>query len=468
MKIKNQIFASLFATALVVGCANGDDYGTGDLKAGCIDATATAQVASIITASTSAIKEYTEDDIIEAYVTSSDEGGNFYKSISLVSLDNQKGFSIPVDQYNLYTQYAPGQKVYVKLKGLFYQSRTGSATRGLQIGANFENNVGRIPSISYKNSIVRACEDSVDEDAIVKHLSINQAKNDNYLNQLIEFDAVQFTEASIGNTYFSAAMNPVATWTATNHLIEDAAGNTIIVRISEFATFATKAVASGSGKIRGVLTKYNSDYQFMVRTEGDIQLTEDRLVDEPVNPEEPTAPTNLLFGGSDFENWTTFNASIVASFGLKPYAVHGVGTGTLGGNSLHLNGTPTANDYVFTISASAHGTIPANPTKITFWVKGTSAKSLSLNIYRPGSGYDVFNVGDLGTSPVTLFKAAINAQGNGTNSYTGSINTAGNWVKVTLDISDVQLNTATTGDLFALKVGSASAYNLHIDNIEIQ
>jgi len=30
-------------------------------------------------------------DYIEAYVTSSDEGGNFYKSISMMSLDGLKG-----------------------------------------------------------------------------------------------------------------------------------------------------------------------------------------------------------------------------------------------------------------------------------------------------------------------------------------------------------------------------------------
>src|SRR5690606_32879354 len=95
--------------------------------------------------------------------------------------------------------------------------------------------------------------------------------------------------------------------------------------------------------------------------------------------------------------------------------------------------------------------------------------SLSINVYRATSGYDVFNVGNLGTSSVTLTKASINASsGNGSNSYTGAIDTAGQWVKVTLDISDVNINTGTSGDLFALKVGSASAYDLHIDNIEIQ
>ena len=145
-----------------------------------------------------------------------------------------------------------------------------------------------------------------------------------------------------------------------------------------------------------------------------------------------------------------------------------MGTGDLGTNSLYLNGTPTGNDYVYTISSAARGTIPATPTKITFWVKGTSAKSLSLNVYRSTTGYDVFNVDNLTTSAVTLNKAALNTADNGTNSYIGTIDTNGQWVKITLNISDVSINNSNTGDIFALKVGKDALYDLHIDNIEIQ
>src|SRR5690606_3808153 len=174
-----------------------------------------------------------------------------------------------------------------------------------------------------------------------------------------------------------------------------------------------------------------------------------------------------LFTGADFEDWTDFTSAI-NNFGLKPYAVQGMGTGALGTNSLHINGTPTANDYVFTILASAQGNIPATPTKITFWVKGTSAKSLSINIYRTTSGYEVFNVGNLTNTSITLDKAVINDAGNGTNAYTGTIDTNGQWVKITLNLADVAINKSTSGDIFALKVGNNAAYDLHIDNIEIQ
>lgn len=460
-----KLIASIAFMATLTSCVNSDDYGSPDLSNECVTIPKTKEVAEVTNIATGTATQYTTDenvvDYIEAYVTSSDEGGNIYKTISMMSLDGLKGFSMPVDNYNLYTEYKPGRKVTVKLDSTTYFIKQYGST---VIGAKYNNGVGRLSGIQYKNVILPSCE-SVDENTIVKNLTIGQAKNDQYLNMLVEFDEVEFAEASLGYSYFDKALNPVSTFTATNHNLRDANGNTIIVRVSEYANFATKKVATGSGKLRGVLTKYNSDYQFMIRTEKDIQLTEERL--QPNDPTDPTPPTNLLFAGSDFENWTTFLGS-VNSFGLKPYAVQGIGTGTLGTNSLSLSGTPTANDYVFTISASAQGNIPANPTKITFWVKGTSAKSLSLNIYRSTSGYDVFNVDNLLNTPVTLSKATLNTSNNGTNSYTGTIDTSGQWVKITLDISDVDFNSSTTGDIFALKVGKEALYNLHIDNIEIQ
>ncbi|MEI2420232.1 DUF5689 domain-containing protein, partial [Arthrospira platensis SPKY2] len=44
-----------------------------------------------------------------------------------------------------------------------------------------------------------------------------------------------------------------------------------------FANFAGRPVASGRGTVRGVLTKFGSDYQFFARTIDDIKLTGPRL-----------------------------------------------------------------------------------------------------------------------------------------------------------------------------------------------
>jgi hypothetical protein len=68
---------------------------------------------------TNACVKYKYDDVIEAYVVSSDEAGNFFKSISFQTLATATtpttGFSVPVDASNLYIEFRVG-KVYVKLK----------------------------------------------------------------------------------------------------------------------------------------------------------------------------------------------------------------------------------------------------------------------------------------------------------------------------------------------------------------
>lgn len=284
--------------ASLVGCVNGDDYGTPDLSNECVTIATTKNVTDVTGIATATATQYTTlndvTDYIEAYVTSSDEGGNFYKSISMVSIDGLTGFSMPVDNYNLFNEFEPGRKVTIKLdKNRFFNKQHGSTV----IGSSYENGVGRISGVEYKDVILRSC-DKIDEEDLVNRLTIAQAKNDQNLNKIIEFDAVQFTDASVGRTYFDSSLNPFPTWTATNHYITDADGNTIILRASEFAKFASDIIPGNNGKIRGVLTKYNSEYQFMIRTLNDVMLTDDRIV--PLFEE--TFSTN-------WNNWTKFSVT---------------------------------------------------------------------------------------------------------------------------------------------------------------
>lgn len=269
--------------------------------------TVNKQVVDITSIATSTAQDYVDstpanEDYIEAYVTSSDAGGNFYKSISFVSADanHTYGFSVPVDDYNLYNRYEPGRKVYILLNGRKF-SKTNSST---VIGNDYNGAVGRISNIEYKNVIKRSC-DAVNEEALVKHLTVSQAMNDAYLNQLIEFDDVQFATTSLGKTYFDASLNNLGG--ATNHNITDLYGNTLILRASEYATFASNTIPDGNGKIRGVLTKYGSDYQFMIRTINDVMLTGVRQTIDMSPPKGGSAittpyPTTL---NENFESYAT-------------------------------------------------------------------------------------------------------------------------------------------------------------------
>lgn len=287
---------TLILTAVLLagltGCVNSDYYEAPDLSGECTSLPVTKTVPQIISMGTTTAQQYTADDVIEAYVVSSDEGGNFYKSISLVSTDNTVGFSMPVDAYNLYTKYEPGRKVYIRMKDRYFANDTQIAS--FEIGSLYSGSVGRISGVEYENAIVRGC-DKVDENTLAIPMTITQAKSNANINKLIEIDAVQFADEFVGNTYYDAANDLGG---ATNNIVKDANGNSLIVRISSFATFAAKTVPSLNGKIRGVMTKYGSDFQFMVRNESDINLTNPRVV--PLFEEPFTA---------NFGLWTKFSVS---------------------------------------------------------------------------------------------------------------------------------------------------------------
>lgn len=353
MKNKLTLF-SLTLFAILASCVNGDDYGTPDLTGECSDLNPNISVSTISVSATSALQQYNivGNDIIEAYVTSSDEGGNFYKSISLVSVDGTKGFSIPIDAYNLYTKYEPGRKVFVKINSLYYYNN--SLTNSLEIGElldrgePLEDQVGRLNGLTYENIVKRGCS-KVDEESLVNRITISTALNNSYLNKLIEFNGVQFSDSNVGKTYYDP--NNLA-GSATNNIISDNTGNSIALRVSEFATFAGNIVPSLNGRIRGVLTKYNGEYQFMIRTLNDVDLTNPRFDSSP-----PIGGTAIVYDATlnePFTSYTTTNQQIF------PKYINDAAVGSkywqrkvFGGNTYiqmsSFGGTPEANRSLFIV-----------------------------------------------------------------------------------------------------------------------
>lgn len=302
--MKTNILKSVFFVALAIGslssCVNDDNYDIPALDCTQPNLIANRTIAQVIAASTPLVTQYAFDDVIEAYVVSSDEAGNFYKSISLQTLATATtpavGFSVPVDASNTYVDYRPGVKVFIKMKDLYTDIVYGS----MRIGGIYVNpstsiaSVGRLPQTVYKDKLIASCT-NVSETVLVKQLTVSQLLNDANLNTLCEISGVQFTDAAVGRRYYESANDLGG---ATNWNLTDIAGNKVIFRTSSFATYASKLVPSGNGKVRGVLTKYNADYQFIARSENDVQLTGARSV-----------PLYEETFSSNFPLWTKINVT---------------------------------------------------------------------------------------------------------------------------------------------------------------
>lgn len=182
---------------------------------------------------------------------------------------------------------------------------------------------------------------------------------------------------------------------------------------------------------------------------------------KPVEPE-----VNLLFPGSDFEDWAAFTSSL-NQYGVKYASQSTQGEGRNGGFALHFNETPSKNDYAFT--AILKENIPASASKITFYLKGTtSSKSLSINLYTQGTKYEVYNLGSYTEEAVLQPNPDRNTQGNGLNDYVGNINTNGEWMKVTLDISSFDFNKTAGQSIIAFKPGKDGVYDILLDDITFE
>lgn len=282
--MKTTILKSAFLIALSVGlfssCVKDDDYSTPQLVE-CDGTTLVANrnVSQIVAMPTVAMHQDIApgtSDVIEAYVTSSDIGGNFFKSISFQTKDGSKAFSMPVDAVNTFIDYEPGRKVLIKMDGLYTDSPV-SGPIGMRIGSLYVStsgfpSVGRMPEADFRAAAQPSCK-IVNEDELLPAtpVTLGQIKNDAFLNRLVEIDNVMFDDNSIGSTYYNAGNDLGG---ATNLNLIDVAGGSIIFRTSSFANFAAKSVLKGSGKVRGVVTKYGGDYQFIARSANDIKLTD--------------------------------------------------------------------------------------------------------------------------------------------------------------------------------------------------
>ena len=306
--MKTNILKSIFIIAISAGmftsCVNDDDYSTpnlNDLNCIEVDSLATTktiqEIFDIATAANGSPVNYTANDVIDAYVVSSDKGGNFFKTIHFEAADRSIAFSALVDYANYSSLYQVGRHVKIKLQDTYIQIKDG----GLLIGQLDGNSVFRIAQPLVIPTFPRTCEDLKPEDSLVTKLTITEAIASNvHLNKLIEIDSVQFTASAVGKPYHIPANGN----SGTNSTITDINGKTIVVRSGSFSKYAVKIVPGNSGKIRGVLTRFGTTYQFTPRYESDIMLDQERFY---INTQ--LGGTNIQYLGARTENFESFATS---------------------------------------------------------------------------------------------------------------------------------------------------------------
>ncbi len=443
--MKSRILKSIFFITVAIfsfiSCVNNEEYTLPESGIITYNLITNKTVQDIVTASTGSATLYNTDDIIEAYVTSSDESGNFFGTITFqtIPIDGSApiGFSVSVDLKSYKEGFIPGRKVYIKLKGLYTAFQDGS----LKIGSQYQvTDIGRIASYDW-NKYLFPSPIITPENSFARILTLAQAATSANLNTLIDLDNIQFADGSLTRSFYDIDNGGLAT----NHNVVDILGGTTrFFRVSKFALFAAQFVPSGRGKIRGIMTKYGSDYQFIARTENDIKLT---------------TPRTYTFSGTLSENFQSFAVNQKAFPNYLNLTVEGAKDWTVkNGNFIEMsafggNVEKSKTFFMIPIDMTTANTLKFD-IKVGFFTNALGLKVYRTTNYVPGMKISDATLIDITTSfalpsaSTSAFVSAgtynipVNVTGNGyfLFEYSGTNISTGPPITTTIDIDNIVVN----------------------------
>lgn len=209
-----------------------------------------------------------EELIIEGYIISSDQAGNFFSALHFQDSPQNptEGFQIEIDQRDSHLFYPKGSKIYIRLKGLYL----GKSKDVFKIGGVFTSfgniSVGRLPTTVVNEHIFLSCDDNV----IIKptQISIDEI-SEKHTNTLIELNSIEVIAEDQDKIFADAREESERT-------LIDCNGDEIVLLNSGFSDFQDEILPRGNGTITGVLKRENDDYHMVVRDLEDLNFNQER------------------------------------------------------------------------------------------------------------------------------------------------------------------------------------------------
>ena len=317
--------------------------------------------------------------VLEGYVVSSDENGNFSNKISIQDQPENPtaGIQILIDQENVFEQYPQGSKVFVKLDQLYMAKKEGI----LSIGYPNGNQISAIESSQVAHYIYNSGENA---SVVPTEITINAVSNSVYENTLVTVKNVQLLENELGSafTYFSGTNNGVRILETCSEPIK------LEVFTSGTATFANNLFPEGHGAITGVLGNYlelisASDVQFNQPYEDCPVLISKLMITEIADPKNSTSARFVeLYNASDFE------------MNLTGWELHKYTNGatTASSNTVDLTGVTVPKNEFVIIANTGYATVFSDtPTFATSYISGNGDDVYTL-VDNTGTIVDVFGV----------------------------------------------------------------------------
>lgn len=213
-------------------------------------------------------------DVVEAYVISNDESGNFFKELILQDKTENPtyGIALQVDVNPLFTKFDFGRKVYVKLDGLTVGQREGNEPR---LGILDGSDIARIPEAFVDSIIIR---DTLVADIVPVQKQLSELEFSD-VNTYVELMDVQFSKSYFSeNTTTTYASGTEDRFDGERLLESCATDKQLIFSTSTFSDFKTLNLPTGAGSMKGVVTRdfFGEFFTFYINTPEEVVMTGER------------------------------------------------------------------------------------------------------------------------------------------------------------------------------------------------
>ena len=326
--------------------------------------------------------------IIEGFVISSDEEGNFKERLVLQdAIENPTaGIQLLIEQEAIFEHFKIGDKVYVKLNKLYMNEEDGFLTIGEAKGTGLTE----IEEDQVHNVVFSTNENF---DIVPKNIEISDIQNGTYKNTLVNILNVQLVENELGKafTYFSGNDDGTRTLETCNEF------NKVAVFTNGDAEFANTLFPEGHGNIVGVLSN-----MLEIRTLNDVNFENDYevcpIIETKIMITEIADPKNSV--SSRFVELYNAGETAVNLTGWKLNKYIN-GATTVSGTPIELNGIIIpVGGFVIIANTDFDDVFSIIPT-------------IESN-YISGNGDDVYELVDNTETRVDIF-GIIGEDGNGTN-----------------------------------------------------
>ncbi|MCG2460136.1 DUF5689 domain-containing protein [Flavobacteriaceae bacterium F89] len=289
------------------------------------------------------------DLVLEGVVVSSDKEGNFFGNLHFQDRpDNPTlGLEIEIDVRDSHLFYGVGQKIFVKLKGLYLGKSKGVYKIG-GVFTSFGNlSVGRLPAAAVDQHLFAACESPA---PIKPRLTTIDGLNADMLSTLIQLDGLEVVDEQVGLPFATPQEE-------TERTLKDCEGNEIVLLNSGYANFQAQPLPDGNGTITGVLTEDNNTFQLVVRDLVDLdfsgkrcppdQQTSNRVfISELADPDNNSGARfvelynsgseTLSLKGWSLRRYTNANTEVSSSIDLSNFTINTESTFVISPNAMEF------------------------------------------------------------------------------------------------------------------------------------